>query len=287
MSELKIGKFQVQGTLGTGAHSTILHIRRSADSKQYALKVVPIDGADDNKFLEQAKHEVRVGEMIDHPNCITIHGLELVRDWLFRVKKAHVLVEYVNGSPLDKVPRLRLPHLVQVFVQIAAGMCHLHHKGIYHADLKPNNVMLSKANEVKIIDYGLSWIKGEGKDRVQGTPEYMAPEQVKNKFVNERSDIYNFGALMYRMLTWRHPPSVVSDEDGGMVIPKKMFQRIFEPIETHNPKVPKELTELVHSCLSYEARFRPERMSVLQGQLDHLADDLIKKPEDQLETLEW
>src|SRR5262249_7263758 len=91
---LHIGKFQVLGELGSGAHSSILHIRRSADSKQYALKVVPIGGPDDLKYLEQAQYEFRVARMFDHPNLIRIYALETPRDWLFRVRKVHLLIEY-------------------------------------------------------------------------------------------------------------------------------------------------------------------------------------------------
>src|SRR5438309_8207727 len=86
-----IGKFSVLGKLGTGAHSTILHIRRHADSKQYALKVVPIGGRDEVKFLEQAQHEFRVAQMLDHANLTKIYALETARDWFFRTRKLHLL----------------------------------------------------------------------------------------------------------------------------------------------------------------------------------------------------
>src|SRR5437773_397127 len=121
MSGMRIGKFQVLGKLGKGAHSEILHVRRSADSKSYALKVVPIDEAGDRKYLEQARHELRVAQMLDHPNLIKVYALETERDWLFRIRKAHLLIEYVNGKTLDAGPRLPLPLLVQVFKCIADG----------------------------------------------------------------------------------------------------------------------------------------------------------------------
>ena len=177
MSDFKIGKFQVVAPLGTGAHSSILQIRRSADGKTYALKVVPVDEADDQKFLEQAQHEYRVAQLLDHPHLIKVYAFETVRDWLFRVKKAHLLIEYVNGKTLDTCPQIPMPQLVQIFKAVADALVHMHRRQVYHADLKPNNVLLSRAGDVKVIDYGLAWIKGEGKDRVQGTPEYMAPEQ--------------------------------------------------------------------------------------------------------------
>src|SRR5207253_1909576 len=171
--------------------------RRSADSKHYALKVVVIDGADEQKFLDQAQHEFRVAQMLDHANLIKVYTLEPVKDWLFRVRKVHLLIEYVNGKTLDTCPPIRLPQLVQVFKCVADGLVHMHRRQVCHGDLKPNNVLLSRAGDVKVIDYGLARIKGQDTGRVQGTPEYMAPEQVKHKMINERTDIYNFGGLMY------------------------------------------------------------------------------------------
>jgi serine/threonine protein kinase len=287
MSAFSIGKFQVVGPLGKGAHSTIMQIRRAADSKHYALKVVPIDGPEEQKFLDQAQHEFEVAQMLDHPDVIKVHALELQKDWLFRVKKVHLLIEYVNGKTLDQLPRVVLPRLVQIFEKIAAGLVHMHRRQVFHADLKPNNVMLSRTGDVKIIDLGLAWIKGQSKGRVQGTPEYMAPETAKNKLVNERTDIYNFGALMYRMLTWRLPPPVISVEDGGVPVDGTMWERMFKPVREFAPDTPKPLCELVHKCLSYKALGRPERASEIQGALDRLAEQLVKSPEDRLEMMEF
>jgi eukaryotic-like serine/threonine-protein kinase len=286
MSGIRIGKFQVVGRLGTGAHSTILQVRRSADSKQYALKVVPFAGPQDQKYMEQAQHEFRVAQMLDHPSLIKVYALETPRDWLFRITKAHLLIEYVNGKTLDTMPRIPIPKLVQIFERVAAGLVHLHRRGVYHADLKPNNIMLSRSGDVKIIDYGLAWIKGENKGRVQGTPEYMAPEQAKHRLVNERTDMYNFGATMYRMVTWRLPPSTVSDE-GGLPINAKTWKRMFQRVQEFSPEAPPALCDLIHRCLAFDAHERPERASELQGTLDHLAEELVRSPEDRLEMLEW
>jgi serine/threonine protein kinase len=281
-----IGKFQILGTLGSGAHSSILHIRRSRDSKHYALKVVPIGGKEDLKFLEQAQHELKVAGMLDHENLIKVYTLEELRNWLFQIRKVHLLIEYVNGKTLDTIPRLSIPRLVQVFVQVASGMVHMHRRGVFHADLKPNNILLSRAGEVKIIDFGLAWIKGQAKGRVQGTPEYMAPEQSKNSMVNERTDIYNFGATMYRLVTFRLPPSTIASADG-MAMDAKTFANMLKPVSECNAEAPPELSRLIHRCLEFNAHKRPERMSEIQGTLDHLADELVKKPEDRLEALEF
>jgi eukaryotic-like serine/threonine-protein kinase len=286
MGKFSIGKFIVVGSLGTGAHSSILHIRRSADGKNYALKIVAIDRPRDRKFYDQAQNEFAAGQMLDHPNLAKVYALETVKDWLFRVRKVHLLIEYVNGKTLDICPPLRLPYLVQVFERTAAGLVHMHRRGVCHADLKPNNIMLSKAGDVKVIDFGLAWIKCEKKDRIQGTPEYIAPEQAKNKMVNERTDIYNFGAMMYRMLTFRLPPCAVAEE-GGLPIDAKTWKHLLKPVQEFNAAAPPELCDLVHRCISFNAPQRPERMNDVKETLAHLVAKLAQAPEDRLDHLEW
>lgn len=285
MSGIAIGKFQVLGKLGTGANSTILHVRRSADSKQYALKVVPLNTPEDLKFQEQAEHEFRIGQMLDHPSLIKVYALETPRDWLFRARKVHLLIEYVNGKTLDTLPRIPIPKLTQVFVRVAAGLVHMHRRGICHADLKPNNVMLSRTGEVKILDYGLAWVKGEHKGRVQGTPEYMAPETAKSGLVTERTDIYNLGATMYRLVTWRLAPPMLAE--GGLLLDAKSWQKLLKPVQEFNPEAPAKLCDIIHQCLAFNPNNRPERISEVQGALDHLADELAHSSDDKLERLEF
>ena len=281
-----IGTFQILSELGKGAHSTIYLIRRHSDSRQFALKVVPIEDKDDTKYHEQAELELRVGLKFNHPNLIKVYALETQRDWFFRVRKVHLLLEYVNGKTLDQSQRLTIPWLVQVFAKTAAGLGHMHRRGVWHADLKPNNIMLSRVGEIKIIDYGLAWIKGEKKDRVQGTPEYMAPEQSKHSTVNERTDIYNFGATMYRMATTRLPPSTVSAPNSpGMTA--KLFRNLLKPVQEFSPHAPKELCELIHRCLEFDPKKRPESISVVQAELDAMVEQLVQSDDDKLEAMGW
>lgn len=284
MADFTIGQFQVLGTLGSGAHSTILHIRRSADGKQYALKVVPIEDKDDHKYFEQAQHEFRVGQLLAHPNLSKVFAFETQKDWLFRVKKVHLLIEYVNGKTLDKIARLSIPRLVQIFAKVAAGLGHMHRRNVYHADLKPNNIMLSKAGEVKVIDYGLAWVKGEAKGRVQGTPEYMAPEQAKSGMVNAKTDIYNLGATMYRLVTFQKPPSATAGDVG---MDGKMFQKLLKPVSELNPQTPEKLCELIHECMSYKPGQRPDDMTAVVAVLEPMIEVLVRSPEDGLEGMEW
>lgn len=273
----RIGKFHVLATLGAGAHSQVLHVRREQDGRDYALKVVTLDGPDEKKYLDQIKHEHRVGQLLNHPNLVKVHCLETEADWLFRVKKAKLLVDYAPGTTLDKVPLLRMNKLLRVLEKVAAALCHMHAKGVCHADIKPGNVVLGRGLTVKVLDYGLARVKGDPpKDRVQGTPEYLAPETATHKLVNERTDIYNFGATMYRLATFRLPPCAAAPA-GGIPADKKAFAALLKPVGELNPLAPPELCDLIHRCLSYTAVKRPERMSEVQGTLDKLADEAAAK----------
>ncbi len=270
----KIGKFQVLGPLGQGAHSSILHVRRQADGKQYALKVVSIGTPEEQKFLEQAEHEYAVSrKLLGHPNLVRIHTLEIQKDWLFRPKKAHLLIDFVNGKTLDAVPPMSLPKQVVVFAKVAAGLAHMHRRGVWHADMKPNNVMLSRAGEVKIIDFGLAWIKGEAKNRVQGTPEYMAPETGKHKLVNERSDIFNLGAMMYKLVCFRPIPRACAGPDE-LEIDGQIWASRLKHVKECNAAAPAELCDLIHSCLAFNAMKRPDSMAAVQADLEQIAEQL-------------
>jgi eukaryotic-like serine/threonine-protein kinase len=273
----KIGKFKVLATLGAGAHSSILHVRREDDGKEYALKQVSIDGDDEKKFLEQAEHELRVGKLLNHPNLVKVHCLELEKGMfgLGAVKKARLLIEYVAGQTLDQAKLMKPAKLLRIFQQIAAGIAHMHQKGVLHADLKPNNVMVGRGNSVKVLDYGLAWIKGEPKDRVQGTPEYMAPETAAHKMVSERTDIYNLGATMYRLTTFQLPPNVLPVE--GMKLKEKQFLGLLKPVLELAANTPPGLAKLIEQCLQFDANKRPATVTDVHNTLDALADEAEAK----------
>ena len=248
-----IGQFQVLSELGKGAHSTIYHIRRHKDSKQFALKVVPIIKKDHNKFREQAEHEFRVAQILDHPNLIKIYALEYQRDWFFRVRKVHLLIEFVKGKTLDQSMKLTMPWLVQIFAKVAEGLAHMHRRGVFHADLKPNNIMLSSVGDVKIIDFGLAWIKGEPKERVQGTPNFIAPEQARCKPLTEQTDVYNFAASFYWALTGHRVPTLLTVEKSDRRVVK---DQDYPSPRDLRPEISQVLSDIVMRCLRLRASDR-------------------------------
>jgi len=285
----KIGAFQVLSHLGEGAHSSIMQIRRNSDGRQYALKIVKIEDAEDEKFLEQAEHEFEVAQKLDHPNLIKIYCLEKIKAFSIfgsKVKEARQLIEFVNGKTLDKFKIIPIGILLQIFRDVASALVMMHRRNIYHGDLKPNNILLSKSGNVKVFDFGLSWVKGQEKNRIQGTPEYMAPEQVK-KTVNEKTDIFNFGATMYRLLTWHFIPLVMPIGENAVPVNEETFKRNLKPVCERNPNCPKNLAKLVEHCLAFRSSQRPETMSEVHEDLVVLVQKHVKAEDDQLTTWEW
>ncbi len=285
----KIGAFQVLSHLGEGAHSSIMQIRRNSDGRQYALKIVKIEDAEDEKFLEQAEHEFEIAQKLDHPNLIKIYCLEKIKSFSIfgsKVKEARQLIEFVNGKTLDKFKIIPLGIMLQVFRDVASALVMMHRRNIFHGDLKPNNIMLSKSGNVKVFDFGLSWIKGQEKNRIQGTPEYMAPEQVK-KMVNEKTDIFNFGATMYRLLTWHYIPPVIPVGENSVPVNEDTWKRNLKPVCERNPNCPKSLAKLVEHCLAFRGSQRPETMSEVHEDLVVLVQKYVKAEDDQLSTWEW
>jgi eukaryotic-like serine/threonine-protein kinase len=137
--------------------------------------------------------------------------------------------------------------------------------------------MLSRTGQVKILDYGLAWIKGEPKERVQGTPEYMAPETARSKTVNELSDIYNFGATMYRLATWKLPPSVFGAaglSGGASSVSSKSWKEAYEPVCQVNTNIPAALGVTIDKCLSFKPEYRPERISEIADVLENLYQEI-------------
>ncbi|HEU5119114.1 MAG TPA: serine/threonine-protein kinase, partial [Isosphaeraceae bacterium] len=206
-------QYRVVKPLGAGAGSMILQIQDRQLGQDYALKVVKRQDAADDIYINQALHEFEVAQRLNHPSLLKIYDSRIRKRW-FKIEGVDLLMEYVNGRTLDEVKSREIGQLVLMFIHVASAMKHMHRRGIYHGDLKPGNILLSNRSEVKVIDFGTAWIKGQPKHRVQGTPQYMAPEQASEKTVDEKTDIYNFGATMYRLFTGEYANSGMPELDG-------------------------------------------------------------------------
>jgi serine/threonine-protein kinase len=255
-------KYRVVNQLGTGAGSTILLISdKTAGGKRYALKVVRKQEPEDEVYIQQALTEFEASKKLNHPAIAKIFDCRLKKRW-FKVQGAELLMEYVEGKTLDEIEAPELSQLLLIFCHVASAMSHMHRRGVYHGDLKPANIMLNKTGQVKLIDFGTAWVRGQDKNRVQGTPQYIAPETATEKTVNEKTDIYNLGATMYRMFTGRFP------QQG---IPKPGDDRKLVPPLKLNPRIPGGLNELIIASLSVDPSRRPAGMFEIRDQLNGIA----------------
>jgi serine/threonine-protein kinase len=266
-------EYRVVRPLGNGAGSTILLVSDDKNGGKYALKVVKRQGAEDDIYIKQAIHEYDVAQKLNHANLLKIFDYRVKKSW-FKVAGVELLMEYVEGRTLDELEAPERGQLVLLFIHVASALNHMHRRGVYHGDLKPGNIMLSKAGKVKVIDFGTAWIKGEDKNRVQGTLQYMAPEQVSEKVVNDRTDIYNFGATMYRMFTG-HYANAGMPSDGSL----GYRDRISPPIKLV-PSIPGTLNETIMACLERNPDRRPAGVFEIKHQLVAVAKYMGLTPED-------
>ena len=267
----KLGTFEyrVVRSLGTGAGSTILMIEDTKNGRRLALKVVKRHEPADDVYINQAIHEFDVARRLNHPGLLKIFDMRVKKGW-FKTSGVELLMEYVQGDTLDELGVRDIPNLVLIFLHVCSAMKHMHRRGIYHGDLKPSNIMLSTNRDVRVLDFWHSVdLKGQPKDRVQGTPQYMAPEQAIERTVGEKTDIYNFGATMYRLLTGDYANMglpAVGNGALGLMRPKR-------PKE-YDRTVPTVLDETIMSCLQTSPERRPESFHEIKHRLVAVAKEL-------------
>jgi len=263
--------YRVVNVLGNGAGSTILLITdKTAGGKRYALKVVKRQDADDDVYIAQAMHEFEVSKKLNHESIVKIHDMRVKKSW-FRVTGVELLMDYVEGHTLDEIEAPGIKQLVLIFIQVAGALGHMHRRGVYHGDLKPSNIMLTEDGHVKLIDFGTACIKGEDKNRVQGTHQYMAPESATDRVVDERTDIYNLGATMYRMFTGRYAQQTIP------VLSDAASRKLASPVLIQ-PAIPRPVNQTILACLEMNPDRRPAGVFEIKSQLTAAAREFGLKP---------
>ena len=251
------------GRARRGAGSRVYLVRRDSDSWQYALKVVQCAGRANKRFLDQVKNEFRIGRLLEHPNLIDVYCLETDAGWFRGPKTARLLTQYAPGRTMDRLPLLPVPRLLGIFERIAAAVAYMHGLGIVHGDIKPNNLVLAGETNVKLIDYGIAQFRGEHPVRIHATRDFMAPETGSYKLLNERTDVYSFGATMYRLATLQAPPTALTAVTKG----EQEFERRFRAVSALNPRIPAVLSDLIAACLRYDPESRPTSMEDVRASL--------------------
>ena len=272
--------YRVIAEIGRGAASVIYAVN---DPKGYiyALKHVILKGSKDDRFLEQAENEVKVSAKLNHPSIRKIHKLHKIRPGFSRTEVA-VVMEMLDADAMDAKKKLALKQLVSVFHQVAEGLAHMNDRGYVHADMKPTNVLVDDKCNAKVIDLGQACKIGTVKVRIQGTPGYMAPEQANRKEITERTDVYNFGATMYWLLTGQEIPTARPDatiDDGstnGYTLGGGGGKPALlpPPPKQFNSAIPEELSELVMRSVQVNSHARYKDMHSVVERLERVLGEL-------------
>ncbi len=263
--------FEVLMTLGEGARSVIYAVK-DKDDQVYALKHVVKQEGDDQRFIDQALEEHQVASRFDHRNLRRSYRVIRKRKLIGGGGLA-VLMELVDGLTLEEF-KVRDPlTMCRICQQVALGLNVMHEAKLVHADIKPANILVTDDGTVKLIDFGQSCEIGTIKQRIQGTPDYIAPEQDRCEPITPQTDIFNLGATMYWLLTGRNIPTLIPK--GGPEMTIKQDNPCPPPNEV-NKHVPPALSGLVMNCIQSQPAHRPETMARVYSRLEIAAQQLIQ-----------
>lgn len=256
----QIAGYDVVATLGKGAASTLYQVRDKT-GKVFCMKRVVKNSPSEQRFIDQAVCEYEVAKHFESPLLRQVHRLIRQRA-VIRTNEVLVVMEMVEGKTLEFVKLSGMAAFCQLFCAAAAGLKLMHDAGFVHADIKPNNIMLTGQGHVKIIDFGQSCKNNTVKQRIQGTPDYIAPEQVLRKQITFQTDIFNLGATMYWMLTGSYVPTLIPKKEAGIQLRSEDHGSLRPPIEV-DPTVPPALSNLVLESVQTDPRQRPDNMQVM------------------------
>lgn len=212
MAELTPGQtldqYQLLDIISRSGMATVFRARDVKNDRTVALKVPYLQYAGDIVFHQRFLREEHIGLSLDHPGIIkTFRPQERSRLYL--------VMEYVEGEPLSarlqRERRLPIPTALDFALQIADVLVYLHDRNVVHRDLKPDNIMILSTGKIKLMDFGIAFdtsqrrITWSGLSQPVGTPNYMAPEQIKGQRGSARTDIYSLGVILYEMLTGKVP----------------------------------------------------------------------------------
>ncbi|MGC8624214.1 MAG: serine/threonine protein kinase [Phycisphaerae bacterium] len=259
----QIPDFEVLSCLGYGARSTIYAVCETRTRQVYALKRVLRRSTEDDRFLEQAEQEYAISSHFTHPVLRKSHRLIRRRKFL-ATTELHLLMDLFDGVALDTERPASLKSLLEISCRVAEGLSAMHKMGYVHADIKPNNIMINQSNDCKIIDFGQSCAIGTVKSRIQGTPDYIAPEQVALGPLTPATDIFNFGATLYWCVTDRHVPTVIPRKKAGA---SGVDSRTLVPPHELNPRIPPQLSRLILECVENRPSDRPPSMEEVHARL--------------------
>jgi serine/threonine protein kinase len=262
-----IGSYEVEREIGRGGMGVVLLARQPALDRAVVLKSLRRECADDPQLVARFEREAQAAGSVQHQNVVAVHDCF---GWRGR---SYICQEYVDGTDLAAVlgrggiePRIA----GLIALELARGLEAIHAGGIVHRDLKPANVLLSREGAVKIADFGIA-LDGSARALTQtghsvGTPHYMSPEQLYGERVDERSDLFALGVVLYEMCTGMAPFEEDDEEEDGLI--RRIEAERFLPPRSLNPRVPRALSRIAIRCLRAKAKQRWASAAMLRSALE-------------------
>jgi serine/threonine protein kinase len=251
-----IGGYRLQNLMMTGQMSQVWEVVELASNRHFAMKLLLPEKLEGEEHRQLLFHEAEVGIQLAHPNIIKI--IKLVKDQ----DNPYFVMEFFPAGNL----KLRIMHKKwdfikekahDIFKQTATGLAYMNSNGWVHRDVKPDNIMVNSAGDVRLIDFALAQRIGRGlfrrRGKAAGTRSYMSPEQIRGEALDTRSDIYSFGASAYEVVTGRPPFRAANPTD---LLHKQILEKPISP-QVYNADVSDQFAALILRCLAKKKQERP------------------------------
>ncbi len=283
---IEFGKYIIEARLGGGGMAEVFRAVLSGPGgfeKHLALKLILPQFSDDEEFVSMFIHEATLAAALDHANIVRIHEFDQVEG------RYYIAMELVDGKDLRavlarsrKIGRpLNVGEAVLLSMEISRGLSFAHGEltpgapVVIHRDISPHNVILSRAGEVKITDFGIAKLSSAASFTrtgvVKGKLAYMSPEQASGAKLDKRSDLFSLGCVMWELLTGQRLFRAANDMDAL----NKLKHAPILPPSTHKPDIPPELDQLVLACLVRDREKRLGSASEICNSLDVVLRDLV------------
>jgi len=290
------GRYKIISQIGVGGMGEVFLAEDTSLERKVAIKILGEDADSDSERLARFSQEAKAASALNHPNILTIFDIA-VEEGL-----DYIVSEYVEGETLRKMlkaGRLPLDKAVDIAIQTASALSAAHAAGIVHRDIKPANIMIRGDGIVKVLDFGVAKLLGTGPGGSEaqtlgrigtepgvmiGTPRYMSPEQARGKPVDQRSDIFSLGLVLYELFSGNRP----FEGENSVELVSAILKDEPEPIASIIPDFPPELERIVTKSLRKDRKQRYQDIRDLQIDLedykaDHRASSRATKSPDATE----